>query len=240
MASIFNTFDGHADELDVTATNLATSGTAASTSPNGVVKNNPTTIKYDNGDYIRGGMSVRFDFNASTAGYIRWNLAATGRVVQRAYYKFSNVGAGVETINQMRNGSGVVMACVIIRDTGMVQASTQTIISAGNSASGLVQNNVWYRVEMAATKGTTTSNGIGEWAMYVGHSLNPIWSFTSNTANTGTTDVAVIQTGRTGPSGTGTQSIWVDDVLAQELTSGWIGPSFNPAQMLPFFAGAGW
>jgi len=236
MASISNTFDGHADELAVTAANLGTSGDAGAS----VAKNNPTTIQYDSGDFMRGGMSVRFDFAASTAGYIRWNIAATSRVVQRAYYKFSDVSAGAETVMQMRNSSNLVMASVIIQPSGMIQASTSSIVSAGNSATGLVQNNVWYRLEVAVTKGTTSSNGKGEWSLYVGHSLNPIWSYTNAAVSTGTTDVAVIQTGRTGPSSTGTQSIWVDDFQAQELASGWIGPSFNTAQMLPFFAGAGW
>jgi len=82
-------------------------------------------------------------------------------------------------------------------------------------------------VEIAARKGTTATDGLIEYAYYLGDSSTPEATWSSAAQNAGTADAAAVQIGRNTASAEA-RTIWYDSIRAKTLASGWIGPFAAP------------
>lgn len=175
---------------------------------------------------MHGTSCLRFNFAANDTGYVSYTIyseAVTRRYATRAYVQFSSVGSSAETISSLWNstaGAGFVG----VTSTG-VWKITDAAGTIPNQASVGPTANTWYRVEFAITPGTTTSNGIAEWAIYAGDSSTAVWSGTNSAFNAGTTALATARWGRAQSNTYVARNVYMDDISVAPLSAGFLGTS---------------
>ncbi len=95
-----------------------------------------------------------------------------------------------------------------------------------NSTSPLSLN-TWYRLEMLATIGATAGTGTINAAYYTLDSTTPIGSFSTSSANLGTTPFGGLRVGKISSNAWATP-MYVDDLAVQQNASAFIGPYTPP------------
>jgi hypothetical protein len=231
--SISNNFDGGTDGVVMSVANTGgASGTAIL--DRGA---NTGTNMYFSSTKSRSNMAYKLDAAQGAAGYLSWKWISSSRTVVRFYFYFEDrIDEGYYEVSKIRNsGANTVVI-------GMSNRNMNLTVNGGaiSVVPVKIQPDTWYRVEYAFNKGLSTSNGRAEFNLYDGDSLTPIHSYSNNSVNTGTTDSAVIRLGVSSGPVNGPQVTYYDDFVAQELASGWIGPSqpgttYNTNQFFPFF-----
>ena len=221
MPTIINTAEGGTNGTTVTTTNTGggASGDAAST----VTLGSGNTIIFSNAVHAHGALSYQITYGATSTANIMWDIAESGRLVHSFYVNVGSLPAATEYLGGIRHASGYMCLASIGSDGKFIM---QNAASAGISASRAANTfpvNQQVRVEIAVTKGTTTTDGTIEYAYYLGDSATAIASWSSNTQNTGTANVARVMVGRS-TAGTETRTTYYDTIRAQSLASGWIGP----------------
>jgi hypothetical protein len=231
--SIANNFDGGTDGV---AISVANSGGASGTAILDRGANAGTNMYFSN-TRTRSNIGYKLDAAQGAAGYLTWRWISSSRTVVRFYFYFENyVDEGYYEVSKIRNSSANT---VVI---GMSNRNINLTVVGGviSTVPVKIQPDTWYRVEYAFNKGLSTSNGRAEFNLYDGDSLTPIHSFSSTSANTGVADSALIRLGVSSGPVNGPQVTYYDDFVAQELATGWIGPSqlgttYDTNQFFPFF-----
>jgi hypothetical protein len=221
MALISNNAEGGTTGTTVTTGNSgAESGTAAAS----VLINAGNAITFDTAAAHRGGLGYKFDMGTTQPCQLTWTLATTIRTVMRFYFMATALPSANDYVAVYRNATlGPATLTLTTANKFNVQNAAGAGISASTATNAIVAN-TWYRVELAITKGTTTSNGRIEYAYYIGDSTTAEFSYDSGTTvNAGTTDIASIRLGRN-TAGTVAGIRYYDDLVARDLASGWIGP----------------
>jgi hypothetical protein len=230
MPTITNTAEGYTTSpTTVTAGNSGgASGDAATT----VTPGTASTIQAVAGAAAHGAMGYRFTLVGNTSDgpcRITWNLSDAGRVVISAYIKTSTaVTSGAEHLLGIRSSAGP-MGTLVIRSDGKLQLQdgNGTGITASVSTAALVFDGRVYRIEMAATKGATTTTGILEYAYFntTVTDTTPVQSYTSpaTVAVNTTTGVTQVVIGR-GTGQSQAHTIDYDDVRGASTASGWLSP----------------
>ena len=227
-----NTFEGGTDGVTLTAAN--TGGVSGRQIVN-IATNSTSTVTFSS-TVARNTLSMRNSYPVAGAGYAQWTWTSAVRTVMRYYfYVETEIDAGTVELSRFRTTSN---------SPGLVSLVAQSVKFSNVSGTGgtmptKVVANTWYRIEVAATKGTTTSNGRLEGAVYQGDSLTPLYTYDSGAVvNMDTVNFTVVRLGiPNGPTNI-PQVIYYDDLSVQELASGWIGPSAAPydtTQFMPFF-----
>ncbi len=235
ITSFVNTFEGGVDGDEVTNSN---SGGASGMQLVSTPKNTGTTLTF-NSLQARGTLSMSINYAVNAAGYGIWNwTAAVGvRSVMRFY------------IYIQEPMQSTFFALAIFRSAaaniGQIAITSNQLIFYANASQYLtpfkLQANSWYRIEMASTPGTTTSNGRLEFAYYDNDSIEPIYSMdTGATVNMGTVPFTQVRLGSAAGPTPDPQVHYYDDLAVAELASGWIGPSvtgttYDKNQFMPFF-----
>jgi hypothetical protein len=227
MTTISNTFEGGTAGARVTtAASGGVSGTATSGS-SGFATTDTNTCTFDNARAAHGTVSMKMVFSTTALAFQLWNFASTIRTVARFYVYLPSLPATTQfNLATFRNATGTMMTAAI-STTGrlMIIDSTGTVIT-GSAATAVFPTAQWVRVELAVTKGTTTTNGVAEWRYYLGDSSTAVQTYSSTAVNTGTTDVAGIRLGTT-PAATTGYTIWYD-LQVSDLATGFIGAPTNP------------
>jgi hypothetical protein len=221
MPTITNNAEGGTTGTTVTTGNSgAESGTACAT----VLINAGNAITFDTAAAHRGALGYKFDMGTTQPCQLTWTLATTIRTVMRFYFMAAALPSANDYIAVYRNATlGPATLTLTTANKFNVQNAAGAGISASTATNPIVAN-TWYRVELAITKGTTTSNGRIEYAYYIGDSTTAEFSYDSGTTvNAGTTDIASIRLGRN-TAGTVAGVRYYDDIAAKDLASGWIGP----------------
>lgn len=223
MASpIANSLEGGTNGTAISAANSGgTSGTAFSTT---VLAS--TTINYSNLVAHNSTLSAQFAYaGSSSAGYIPWNFsptATTTRVAHRVYW-YSGATFTSQDIYAVRSSAAPVMKVGTEASGKLVILNTSNATIA--TATAALSANTWYRIEVAVTIGTTTSNGVIEMAYYLGDSLTPVQTFTTITnANLGIVAMTLVRIG-SGSTVASARTQYYDDLMVAELASGFIGPT---------------
>jgi hypothetical protein len=230
---ISNNFDGGTDGV---AISVANSGGASGTAILDRGANTGTNMYFSN-TRTRSNMAYKLDAAQTAAGYLTWKWISSSRTVVRFYFYFEGyVDEGYYEVSKIRNSSANT---VVI---GMSNRNMNLTVVGGviSTVPVKIQPDTWYRVEYAFNRGLSTSNGRAEFNLYDGDSLTPIHSYSSTSSNTGTTDSALIRLGVSSGPVNGPQVTYYDDFVAQELATGWIGPSqpattYDTNQFFPFF-----
>jgi hypothetical protein len=235
ITSFVNTFEGGTNGTTVTNSNTGGSSGMELIS---TASNAGTTLTFSN-TVARDTLSFRIGFATAAAGYGIWNWVTSIRSVLRFYVYFeSSFDSGYMELAFMRAASTNLCKVAINNHNIVLNNSAGTVIATMPIK---LQINSWYRIEVAATKGTTTSNGRIELNVYDNDSINSIYSYDSGaTVNAGTADNATIRIGSSSGPTDGPGVFYFDDIAVQELASGFIGPSvtgtnYDKSQLLPFF-----
>jgi hypothetical protein len=220
LTSFVNTFEGGTDGVNITNGN---SGGASGLQLISTVKQTGMTITFSN-LRARNTLSMRAYFPVAAAGYGQWDWSSSVRSVVRFYIQYQDVvDPGYFELIRMRNVAGSGHA-------GMLAISGGNLLVyslSGNVNSGLqILPDTWYRLELAVTKGTTTSNGRVELMAYSNDSLTPLYSYDSGaTVNMGASDLSAIRFGAPAGPTSIAMTAYYDDISVKELATGFIGPS---------------
>jgi hypothetical protein len=203
-----------ADNVDVTASGNAKVSYSAALAGVGI----PVCIALD----LTGRAA------SANATYIRWSDSQSGtRFVSRFPIYLTGTPAAKVAIAQIRAAS--VMAQLVI-DTDLKPMTTHgtTDIAASKPASALSTNTLYW-AELAVTKETTAGAGNGVVEIRITNAADTVVVH-SHTFSTGTTGAANPTNYRYGLPGGGTTPqnvVYMSDVKAGPLASGWLGPVSN-------------
>jgi len=198
------------------------SGDAASAVTQGAA----STIRATNASALFGAFGYEFalvDSGSDGACRITWALSSASRVVLSCYYMSSSVGGAIEDVMGIRHASGNMAILSIGTDGKLIPVNSAGSYQSGMRATNALTPDVMYRIELAVTKGTTSSNGVIEYAYFVGNSATPVETYSSNSQNTGTADVAQLWVGRS-TGRTIAHTCYYDEIRGNTLASGWHDP----------------
>ena len=172
----FNTFGGGTDGAQVTtATTFPVSG-----DPLGAVS---STLTHSAAHALHGPYAALTTSTAASA--VVTPPIWTSEVAARIYVKCVSTVPTVDMHVIRVHSAGVRYASVHINSAGALRLSDATGTTGVWTATNALTPDVWYRVEMLAISGSTTSNGTLSIAYYEGDSTTPIQTWTSTTANAG-------------------------------------------------------
>lgn len=231
MAYFYNTFEGGVDGQNIT---VANSGGASGNAWSYIFVNGASTpaggavLKYA-ASAARAGALGCAAASGYTSSYLRWDNASGGsRGVIRAPVRFdSGIPVGTVLSIALIYNSTATMSGIAVRGTGtayriVVRNATGADITPSQWTAAI---NTLYWVEVAATKGTTTSDGTIELKVYAADGTTELWSWSSSTENTGTANV---YQGRFMANNTYDWAF--DDVqFDSDKPSGWLGPVSSPS-----------
>ncbi|MGB4762070.1 MAG: hypothetical protein WBP12_01775 [Candidatus Saccharimonas sp.] len=226
--TLINTAEGGTNGVTVSTANTGgLSGNAADT----VTIGSGNTIIFSNANPAHGTLGYEMNYSTTAGGSLRWNVDESSRLVHSFYVKLSTLPTAQEYLGAIRNSGGnMCIACIGSDGKFIMQNAAGTGISASRATNAFPVDQ-FIRIEIAATKGTTTGNGSIEYAYYLGNGTTPLASWSSNTQNAGTTNVAQVIIGRN-TAATEERIVWYDTIRAQALNSGWIGP-YSTQNTLP-------
>lgn len=240
MAFISNCAEGGTDGTTPTSGN---SGGLSGTALDSQTIGSGCTLTFAYAAAYAGALGYRYTLPSGNVS--DWQrlpgLNAAGRVVLRFWFRLDSVPTQTEYLCSLRSASAQVCVMSIGTDGKLVMQNAAgagiTSGANGSSASSRATNaisaNTWYRVEISATKGTTTSNGSLEYAYYLGDSTTAEFSWTGTTnVNAGTANITSARLGRiTSAAASEARTIDIDGAYMVELASGWYGadPVATPA-----------
>lgn len=227
MTRFHNSFEGGTSGSNLI---VSTSGGTSGDAFTGALSNNAAVggsgnanVTYQSAAALAGSLGLRITLTASTS-YVYWQDASGGtRGVMRFPLKISANPSATTTVGILRNSSGS-MAYLQVLTSGVLRA-----YNAGNTAlSGsdytlTVATQYW--VELAATAGTTTSDGRIEVRVLASDGTTQLAAWDSGAAtNTGTTNAYLARFG-VATTTSGWSSMDLDEIqFDSDLASGWIGP----------------
>lgn len=227
-----NNFEGGTLNAEIsTANSGGTSGQAISSRSS----TGTGTITFSN-VVAKNTQSIRLGIPTSSTGQMVWTYASSSRVVMRFYFYYDTfVQDDFIELAVIRNSTLNIGTIGLYNKILLFYNATLNL-----PATDPLDPNTWYRIEVAITRGATTSNGRVEFAYYADHSTTPIYSYDSGSVvNAGASYPATFRLGSTVAPTAVTHTFYYDDLAVQELTSGYIGPSsivvYDTTQFMPFF-----
>lgn len=143
------------------------------------------TCRYNDTQSAHGTQSLFV--NASATIYVEWSGADETQAAVRVYVRLSTLPANTQDFVALRNSVSGSVKLQFTVTTGAIKV----INAAGSTVKTFAGLSIdtWYRVELWAAKGTTTSNGTIKAAYYLLDSTSPVEAEYSSTAtNAGTTN----------------------------------------------------
>ena len=198
------------------------SGTACST----VAQGTSSTIAATHASALFGTFGYEFSLvNNTSDGACRlmWSLSSSTRTVLSCYYRTSDVITAFEDIMGVRHPSGNMALLSVGSDGKIVPVNSASASQTAMKATNALAANTTYLIQMAVTKGTTTSNGTIEWAYWDATGATQLDTFSSSTQNTTTNNVAAVFVGRSTGRGMA-HTAYYDEINGDTLSSGWITP----------------
>lgn len=235
MAFIQNSAEGGTDGANVTVANSGgASGNPANTVS--ISAGGTDTIKYSNFRPTHGALGFALNYTAGSTGATRimWNLGVSeaNRFVWTFYVAdMVTLPTVTEDLGGIRHSAGNVCIVNIGADGKLILTDAAGAGISASRAPSVFPTGTAVRVEVAATKGTTTTNGKLEYAYYLGNSTTAVYTWSSATVNAGVNNITDVFIGRsTGRAEN--RTIYYDSVQGQTLASGWNGP-FVPVANAP-------
>jgi len=225
MALITNCAEGGTDGVQPSSANSGgLSGTALTTQ---TLSGTGTTLTFST-NAAHGSLGYRHNYAAvsSTAWQLFPGTAAAGRWVFRYYLQVSAVPTALDYLSKYRSSTAQLAVMTVGTDGKLILQNAAGAGITASRATNALAANTRYRVEVAITPGTTTSNGRLEYAYYLGDSGTAEFTYDSGTTqNAGTTNCRDMRVGRD----TAIISALIvdyDDLASNQLASGWIGAAY--------------
>jgi hypothetical protein len=221
-----NSFEGGTNNTNITTTN---SGGASGDAFDGT-DTASATLQFSSAQKHSGTLSGRCTYTGSNA-YANFGLGFSPtttrtRTAFRFYVYLTSGGTFTthELFTVLDSTLNEAPVFVGLDASTKLQIKTNARSTVSFTATSALPKGAWYRIEVAVTIGSSTSNGAIDFAYYLGDSTTPVQSFSSSSLNLGTLDIGG------GFFGNGFQAVasartnYYDDIAIQELSSGFIGP----------------
>lgn len=211
------TAEGGTDGTNVTAANA---GGASGPAPALVTPSNTTAMRFEADAARHGSMGLVVEAAASTTTYMTWAFAAAAARgnLAFAWRAPSALPSGDVVFAGLRGGAALAdsswMAQLVLKSTGAVHPRNSATTQLAALPSLTVVPDQWYWVELSATKGTTTSNGLIEARMWADGDTMPALTAYAN-VNAGTVDASRIRIA-VPQAGAATMTQWFDDLQWEE------------------------
>jgi hypothetical protein len=178
------TFRQHNAEGQPSGTALTAANSGGGSGDAFQAKTGSGVIAYSNAQAAHGTQSLLI--NETTLGAnVTWSGLSGTDVASRAYVRWNTVPAAVQDIMFVESPSGTIL--VRVTSTGLLRV-TNILGSTLTTFATAMTTGQWYRVEVRAVAGTTTTNGTIAFAYYVGDSLTPVeTAYSATNVNAGTT-----------------------------------------------------
>lgn len=151
-----------------------------------------------------------------------------GRVVARVEnFRFDLAQSSWRPLVFRNNSSANMVSLAVNGTTGLVSLVSNSATVSGSNSTTVLAADTDYDLELAVTKGTTTSDGVCEYRIYAAGSSSALETRTFTGQNTETIDARAIRLG-SGNVASAAQTWWCDNLQVQDLASGWIGPTVLP------------
>jgi hypothetical protein len=220
MTRFFNTFEGGVAD---TAINPGNSGGASGTAFSAF--GGTGTPTYKAAAAMHGSLGWQTG-TTSAAEYFVADVTAAAGVAARMYFRLDALWNNDFALLRFLNGSTRLVSWHA-NSQNKLRLSDATGTSGIWTAANALLANTWYRLEMYAKPGTTSSNGTIKGAYFLGDSTTPVETFyLSTAANVGTsTTIDKIQFGKVFAAGVGAK---FDSFAWDDNASDFIGPFSNP------------
>jgi hypothetical protein len=224
MPLIENTAEGGSNGSTVTTGNSGGGSGTAFTSVSGTAG---TATTFDAAQAAHGALSYHFTGPVSTLRQVTLNGGSATSYAARCYIRYNTLAGRAHL--RVGPGMGFTFSANVFTIVNALGATIKTFATT-------LTTGVWYRLEVEAAKGTTTSNGYIAGRYFLGDVTTPAeTAYSSNTVNADT--VAYSGDVLFGMVNTGTAfDFWMDDLAINAGTTTPIGP-YVPAT--PAFAGWG-
>lgn len=216
------TAEGGSDGSNLTAANSGgSSGPACAL----VTPSNTTAMRFAAEAARHGTRGLRVEAAASTTTYATWTFeaaAARGNLAF-AWQAPTALPSGDVVFCGLRGGAALAdtawMAQLVLKSTGAVHARNSATTQLAALTGVTVVPGTWYGVELAATKGTGTGDGLIEARMWeLGDAVPALQQYTG--VNAGTLDASRVRVA-VPQSGAATMIQWFDDLQWEEgMTAG--------------------
>lgn len=198
----------------------ANSGGASGTAFTSVNKGVGVAINYDSTQKAHGALSHHFTGPVSTLGTCTFpGAAAATSYATRFYIRFNTLAP--TALMRLLPGLGWKLAGAGNNQFAVANDIGTTIFTFA----GTITTGVWYRLELEATRGTTTANGYIAARYFLGDATTPVETgYSSNAVNAGTgTFAGNVDFGNI-TLGTAFD-LWIDDIAVADGTITPIGPA---------------
>lgn len=224
MAEFSNSAEGGTNGSTVT---VANSGGASGNAFDAAARSGTGTLTYSNASSAHGGLSIHVNTPvAADTSFVVWSTGNDADVAARFYLYLNALPSSAVNILTVRSASA---------QTAVIALNSTNRLQLQNAASGVVNTmtnslsiNTWYRVELQATVGATTSTGSLAYQYFALDDTTPLGSFSTTTTNTGTAPVTTVRFGDSSGS-SGFINMLIDDTKVNFGSSVALGPVANSA-----------
>lgn len=217
-----NTAEGGTAGATVTTANSG-SGSGSAFDTVSVSATAPSVFQFSTAQAMHGTKSYRQVCEAGTSVFYRHGGASAASMACRAYIRFVSVPATAGEFLHIRDTAGAIVASIATN-------TTQKLTVRGKSAT-LQDNwftpslNVWYRLELRATKGTGTTDGTVAAAVYLGDDTAAQVTYSATNVDAGTVNLGTACYGKA--SSSGASEFFLDDMAVDDGRTSFIGPAVN-------------
>lgn len=223
MTHLYNRYEG-TDGAQISTSSLGDSGAAAATIVlNGAAVNGGnSTLVYDAASALEGNTAAKLTLQAGSS-YIRFDDPAPGaRGVLRIPVRWSATPSATALFGGILNGSDGWMTQIYVDTSNRISISSRTTIIVASRFTGTPGTLYW--VEVAATKGATTTDGRVELYVYADDGTTLLHSYDSGaTVDTTTADAARYRIGGA-TTASGLSTMVFDVTQCGTLATGLWGP----------------
>lgn len=199
---------------------------------------NPGTVTFSNARASHGTLSYAIQAGSGSDSMVRWASFATQSMAARFYIYFTALPSASTEFLQLSTHEGGTFEFagrIAFGTTGLMLVFDNSGLIWTSAAA--VSINTWYRVELYCAIGPSSTTGTLQTAFYALDNLTAIDSFTTSTANTGTSQaIGVMRFGKVTSSAM-TSVFYMDGLAARTQASGFIGPYAGPLTPPATFAG---
>lgn len=175
------------------------------------------------GSHSSRGLKLTYLGPGAGATRVSWNVSTDGRYVLSLFFMLTEPVTQFEDIAGIRHGSGYMTTLAIGTDGKLIMMNATSAGQSAGRAPNPVPLNEWVRVDIAARKGTTTTNGYLGYSYWTNEGDTLAHQWESSAVNAGTANVAQVFVGRT----TGraqARAVNYGVVRGTALASGWMAP----------------
>lgn len=236
MAVFINTFEGGANGS--TITNENSGGGSGDSFQTSIGTNGSLT--YASTAARRGNLGMKVETSATNvAVFVQGQISAADRTALRFYFMAPAVPSSVCSIAQIRTAAVAAIDLRFSTDGRLYLGNTSGAEINGTRAATALTPNIWYRIEMAARPGGTSTSGFADFAYYLGDSMVAEHTVSVSGVNMGAAQTQYFRLGRPNAT-TFIGSFYFDDAKTQDISSGYVGPELSYPNYGMVWDGSGW